>query len=186
MRTLLTGTLLLALGAMLPQPTAANELCTSTLMACASVHNVQVVGSQLRFQVTHTTSDGYIRKLLLKYKDPHNPVTSITASGVSGGISWGPQSGDVAGQDWDNYVRWGGGSGIFPGQTATIVVTFNSPAGTLENWAAGFQSLGPDGDSEWATTPEPVTLILLGSGLAGIGGAAALRRRRRGTELLDG
>lgn len=47
-------------------------------------------------------------------------------------------------------------------------------------WSAQIQGLGVDGnDSGFTTIPEPITVTLLGSGLLGLAGAGAMRRRRR-------
>ncbi len=42
-------------------------------------------------------------------------------------------------------------------------------------------------ESDWAVVPEPVTMVLLGTGLVGVGAAAAnRRRRRRNGDVVDG
>jgi hypothetical protein len=45
-------------------------------------------------------------------------------------------------------------------------------------YSADCDASDPYCQSDWAVVPEPITMILVGTGLAGIGGVAALRRRR--------
>ncbi len=60
------------------------------------------------------------------------------------------------------------------------------------DWSAQMQQIAsptcpadePYCESGWAAVPEPFTMVLVGTGLAGIGGAA-LRRRRRGLDIQD-
>lgn len=61
----------------------------------------------------------------------------------------------------------------------------------LENFAVQFVNLNasscgddPYCESDWAVIPEPVTVILLGTGLVGVG-MARLRRRRRGLDIVE-
>jgi len=46
-------------------------------------------------------------------------------------------------------------------------------------------SSDPYCESDWAVVPEPITMLLVGTGLAGIGTIAVLRRRRHALHLLD-
>ncbi len=52
------------------------------------------------------------------------------------------------------------------------------------DWTAKVQNVCAEGETEceysdWAAVPEPITTVLVGSGLLGLGGAAWARRRRR-------
>jgi hypothetical protein len=72
-----------------------------------------------------------------------------------------------------------GGTGLFGGASGTLIasgtVTFN-PSGTTNTHA--------DFNGTINTVPEPTTLLLLGTGLAGVGAAVRKRRKSRRDEAL--
>lgn len=62
-------------------------------------------------------------------------------------------------------------------EVAWLTQRVSSPYGPMQGYECG--SVQGGGRDECATvTPEPVTMLLLGSGLAGLGGAGLVRRRR--------
>ena len=101
--------------------------------------------------------------------------------GGAGAAGWAVEASDNA------PPGKGGGSALRarPGDAVKMTITFETIEGlALEHgasWAAQMRSLTDD-DGEWVkvvVTPEPFTVLLLGSGLAAIGGVSAMRRRRK-------
>jgi hypothetical protein len=184
--------------------------CHSGLTACATIGTIgtvsKTVGSAtlygIRLQVEYTPpsdpnfTNSYLGKILLRFKgDVPNPVDVDVADGTR---SWSIyQNADHLGLDWDVGIKKDGGAAnaIARGELVYVDLfwddsNFVPDINSLEFAAVHIQNLDalwcsePGCDSQWAVVPEPVTMVLLGSGLVGVGGVAALRRRRR-DRLLD-
>lgn len=160
----------------------------------------------IRLQVHYTPpsdpnfTDSYLGKILLQFTgDVSTPVdVEVAESAKLWTILKNPNQ--LSG-DWDIGIMTAGGPGSGGGAYAiaigepTFVDLFWSDlalvpgiddlvfaAAQIQNLdAAWCEEIGEDPgcDSQWAVVPEPVTMLLVGTGLAGVGGVAALRRRRR-------
>jgi hypothetical protein len=179
------------------------SLCsTSQLSVCASVSVTPVGGTfnQLTVTVTNTGTNGTLFTIGMFYYPEWNgtwDIVSATKTGV----------GDVTSQ-WregtnslNNYLDWGvvrqgsANNGIQVGQTVVFVITFTPgftvDANTQLAWHAGqlqvsekcvTGEVGSHACVPVTTVPEPITVVLIGSGLAGIG---VLRRRRKGLDVTN-
>ncbi len=186
------------------------EFCGSSFMsACANLRSITISGASNNVMILeffHSSDpsasvdifpDSYIGTILLKFSDSAPDVlsASVTIGGSDAGWQLKNNVGSQFGVSWDEKISKQGGSsvGILAQQTAFVEITFDGTVSIddLDEWGVQIRSIGsaancPKGAqecSDWAVVPEPVTLVLLGSGLAGVGGAAALRRRRRGIEI---
>lgn len=142
-----------------------------------------------------------------------NSWSLLTAKINGTSVTWAKASGNnnLIGGQLDLFAqRQGGGSGskVFGGQTLELV--FSSTSNTVldlndSQLSMGWHSGEWNGSncSIWANTngqfvsddyngpgdcgtnvvPEPITMLLLGTGLAGMGGFGALRRRRKGLDI---
>lgn len=163
----------------------------------ATVSNYTLVGNTFTFTLTNTSAAGNItavgfdlagdRLNNFQIVGPSNGFTiaqdvdvqagAATSAGVNQGVF------DFALLTGSNFGNGAGTGGLAPGQSATFTITgdFTGSAQKIaESLSVRIKGIGPNDESTVAEpnpVPEPVTMLLFGTGLLGVAGLA---RRARG------
>jgi hypothetical protein len=195
----------LGVGLLVAMPLSAERQCVPGFSACATLVSANFSGSTLVIQVTNTSNNvenpgAFLGSLYLEFEGDapglaSNYATVLYGSGMTEQWRVGAAKGQVGGfgHDWDLQISdnapgsKGGNSSLRlgPWETATIQVEFTDHVDQLalggeHGFTAHMQGLGLDGEgSGFTVTPEPVSVVLFGSGLFGIGGVGMRRRRRK-------
>lgn len=165
----------------------------------ATVSNYTLVGNTFTFTLTNTSAAGNItavgfdlagdRLNNFQIVGPGNGFTiaqdvnaqagAVTSAGVNRGVF------DLALLTGSNFGNGAGTGGLAPGQSATFTITgdFTGSAQQIaESLSVRIKGIGPRDEStvtEPNPVPEPMTMFLFGTGLAGVAGFARRRRRSR-------
>ncbi len=164
----------------------------------ATVSNFTLSGNTFTFTLTNTSASGNLtavgfdltgdRPNTFQLVGPSNGFTlahdvaaqagAVTTAGVNQGVF------DVALLTGSNFGSGAGTAGLAPGQSATFTITGDFSGMTAQQIAESislrFKAIGPNDLSTVAEpnpVPEPMTMLLFGTGLVGV--AARLRKRRR-------
>ena len=194
----------LSIGLVTAAPLAAEYQCVPGMSACASLTNVTYYGDKIIFRVTNMGTEGFARAVLLKFNgDLPDPLKYVNvyygeAPNLYGPadekwqlVTTGQSQGQGQGNQFDTRItdnvnkNKGGVAGLSL-DTENNIATFVIDLGAapeegfgLDTWSAFMQGQGPGatGYTVTTSTPEPVTMVLLASGLLAVGGVGLARRK---------
>jgi hypothetical protein len=181
--------------------TTATATAATTPTATATISNYTLAGNSFTFTICNTSSSGSITAIGFNLPDTNRGTFTLTSSSDPDFVIRSEVKAQAGGQMSATTLdfalltgkNFGGGNvaaGIAPGTCTTFTVTGNFTGLTADQIAnlvfARFQGIGPNDLSivvnvvPTQPVPEPATMILLGSGLAGA--AASIRRRRKAAQ----